>query len=463
MVPNYRLPRILTVGVALLALVFAIYTLANLDQGGHSPWEDRVPFYFPYLSAVDQHGRSYVVDSAMRRLVALESNGTLRYLLEGGRRDDGFYYAHGLAVDSADRLYVYNWVPLPGADFKAQEIQIQRYRANGSLEKTLYRLENTADDDDFPNYFGFFIDHDRLFTLFGDGKSLTLSRLSLEGGASTTVRTLLTGQDFVAVAGTASGRLAGAARDGSLWEAEPGQDWKKISVPGVSKPWDLKYQSDDRLLILDLLGGSILRREADGSSQRLLTSTQTQGVFADTMTVALDGTITVADKDRQRLLVSKGTGHFTAFQGAVLSPGDKFFRWFFWGSAVAAVVLTVVALVLVYFYFVNRRLPLLFIQLILFVPIIVLVQAYAFNRVYEVLSDRYRGQVRSTLLNAANLTARLLPGADVQALQSPGDFGSPAYERLKTVATSLRKSGQESSAFNYLAIYRLVGGQPYYV
>ena len=451
---------ILTAVLTLVAVVLAAVALFNLRGASSAPWVDRVPFFFPYSLALDQQGRSYVIDSGTRRLVALNADGTLRWVLPGGQRENGFYYAQRVGVDAQDRLYVYNWVPFPGADYKAQEIQIQRYDEAGRLEKTVFRLQNATDSEDFPAYFGFFIQGDQLYTLIGDGEKFVLSRSSTEGGAQTVLRELPAAKNFVALAATADGRVAGAARDGSVWEALPGAGWAEVSLPGVKKPWD---QADGRLVLLDLLTGTLQRREADGRLTVLLASSVTKGVFADSFAIAPNGAVAVADKELQRLLISTGPGDLLAFEGALYSPQDKVGQWIFWGSALLAGLFLFAALMHLYVVLADRRLPLLVLQLTVFVPIIIMAQVFAVNRVYDTLSVRYEGQVNSTLMNAAALTAKLLPIADIQALQVPSDFDSPAYLRLKTVAKSLQKAGQDADGFNYIAIYRLINGLPHYV
>jgi class 3 adenylate cyclase len=446
-----------------LPLGFGLFAAWNPGGFSRLPWAPEVPFYFPFLTAVDQKGTAYVSDTATRRIVALNADGTLRWVRDGGRRANGFYYAHGLAVDSQDRLYVYNWVPLPGADYKAQEIQVQRYRADGSLDKTLVRLANTSGSDDFPQYFRFFVQGNRLFTLLADGATIRLESRNLEGGEGTLVRAVPEPADFVSIASTPEGKMAGAARDGSLWECGPGASWVPVTLPGMRKPWDVQYTSDGRLVVLDLLAGSVVRRNSDGSLTTLLSSAQTGGVFADTITLAPNGALAVADKDRQRLLVSAAPGSFQAYPGAVLSAQDRFLSWAFWTSLVLGAAGLVLGLFLVYREVFQRRLPLLFIQLLGSVPIIILAQVFAINGLYSTMAQRYRDQVRDSLMNAAHLASRLLPKDAVQALDVPSDLGSPAYKKLKDVAKAIQAQGEESGAFSYLAVYRRIGSLPYYV
>lgn len=457
-----------------LSLLFILFTIAaslgsglwvafHLSELRHSPLEQKVPFFFPFLTALDKNGRSYVSDTATRRILALDTDGTLRWTLEGGKRKQGFYYAHQLAVDGEDRLYVYNWLPFSGTDLKAEEVQIQRYTPEGQLERTVFRLKNGQESEDFPAYFSFFIQNEALYTITGDGSALTLFRSDLDGENVSTVRSLPSGIDFVSIAGQADGTLYGVARGGGLFQAPPGQLWEPLRIPGVRKPWDVKASPDGALLILDLLQGVIFRFQKGRGLSALLTTKQTQGVFADTFSLSPSGGLAVADKEGQRLLISEPGQDIRAFEGARLSVAGQALRWSVWSALVLGALFALASLVLIYVFWMHRRLPLLLIQLLIFVPIVITAQTLAFNQVYDALSKRYQAQVRDALLNSAALVSQLLPTQDILDLHEPADLDSAAYARLKAVAKEIQKQGEETGAFNFIAIYRLIDGQPCYV
>lgn len=457
------LPLVMVVLCLAGAAASAWWVTTHLDELGQSPLTSKTDFFFPFLTAVDNKGQSYVADTATRRVLALDKEGGLRWILEGGKREGGFYYAQRLAVDSQDRLYVYNWLPFAGADFRAEEVQIQRYTADGKLERTLYRLKNAFAADDFPVFFSFFIEGDGFFTIAGDGKTLTLSRSSLDGEGSVQVRSLPSGIDFISITGKADGTLYGIARSGSLWQALPGQEWAALDLPGLRKPWDIKVAPDGSLLVLDLLRGEVLNFVSAGPGKPVLSTAQTKGVFADTFSVAPNGALAVADKELQRLITVQPGQEPQIFAAAGLSRDRVVIRWSVWLAAGAGGLLLLSAGFIFYWVFLQRRLPLLLVQLVIFVPIIITAQAVAFNQVYDTLKKRYQEQVRDTLLSSAQLTARLLPADRISTLDQPADLDSEDYSALREVAKAIVKQGQDTKAFNFMAIYRLIDGKPCYV
>ncbi len=461
--PERRVTRLLSAALASVALLAGVWVAYHSSDLKSPPWRDRLPLFFPFYTAVDQSGRAYTSDSATSRLVALDRDGSLRWTLDGRKYSGGFYNAVGLAIDSHDDLYVTNWLPMVAQNALAQELQIQRYNSLGQLMGTVYRLENTSHSEDFPGYFSFTIQKDVLYILHGDGTRYDLFQVPAAGGTPTLVRTVNAPTDFVSIANTPDGTLAGAARNGTLWRAAPGQDWKLSPVPGVAKPWDLKFHPDGSLLVLDLLGGTIKKLGLDGSLEIVLDSKQTGGTFSDTFSLAPNGTLVIADKERQRLLVSPFAREYRAYEGASLNSGTVAGHWVTYVSLVVGSLCALAALVLFYLFVVKRRVPLMVIQVGLFVPIIIAAQAITFGQVYDGLYSRYKAEVRNTLLNAAQLVARTLSPQDLLALKNPADLDSEAYQRLKKAVLSLRTTGRETGAFSYIALYRNLGGHVHIV
>ncbi len=466
----YILPMIFGIAARRAALAFlgisvalAAYVLTFRGELTRLPVAESLPLFFPYASAMDSEGNGYVVDTAQRRIVALDKEGRLRWVKTGGRRSGGFFYAANLAVDGQNRLYVYNKIPYQGLGFNTEEIQVLRYSKSGAFERVVFSEKNQASSDSYPGFFSIFVRADRLYYLSGDGHNLNLFSTDLDGGGRIPIRSLPTSLDFVAVAALPNGSLCAAVRDGSVWQAEPGASWTLLPIPTAPKPWDLRYDEKGRLLLLDLLKGELLRLEPDGKTDILLSTRRTGGVFADSFAISPKGALVVADKERQALIVAEEGGEPKVFKGARYSEATLAFRWSVWLGLVLA-LLSLVAAVLSFFLGVMRgRHPLLLVQIVFFVPVIIASQYVAFNQVGDTLARRYRAEVKNTLLNAASLTARLLPLEDVQALAVPSDLASPAYARVRAAAEGLLKEGERTGAFAYLALYRQIGGQPYYV
>jgi len=442
------------VAFGVLFLLCGTWVFYHAEDLKAEPWRDRLALKFPFATAIDPSGRTYTSDSAMGRLVALERDGSLRWALDGLKRSEGFYNAVSLELDSKGNLYLLNWLPAPGQDWVAQEMQVQRYSVDGKFLSTVFRLENTAQSDAFPNYLSFSIQNDTIYVVHGDGIKYDLFALPVTGGTPKLLRSVASTIDFVSIVSQPDGTLSGAARNGTLWKAVPGDDWKPASAQGIVKPWALKYHPDGSLLILDLVKGSIMKRGLDGKQTIVLDSRMTQGTLADTFSVASNGTLLIADKERQRLILTPSAGQYSFQDGAFFNAPTVFAHWFTWVAVVIGSLALLVFLLNFWLAVLKRRIPLVVLQVTLFVPILVLAQAVTINQVFEGLYSRYSDEVHSTLLNAAQLVAKTLSPEDLEALDEPKDLDSEAYRRLNKAALAIRTIGRQTSAFSYIALYR---------
>jgi len=438
----------------MLSVLFGTWVLFHTADLKSEPWRSRVALKFPFATAVDTSGRIYTSDSAMGRLVALERDGSLRWTLEGLKHSEGFYNAVGLDIDSKGNLYVTNWLPAPGQDWVAQEMQIQRYDSDGRFLSTVFRLENSERTDAFPGYLSFSIQNDTIYIVHGDGIKYELFELPVTGGQAKVLRTVYSKIDFVSIVSKPDGTLVGAARNGTLWKALPAEEWKPNPIPGIIKPWALKYHPDGSLLILDLVRASIEKLGKDGKLTKVLDSQITHGTFADTFAVAANGTIVVADKEQQRLLVSPSDRVYTIYEGAKLNTSTVIGHWFTWVAAVSGGLALLGSCLIFWLSVLKLSLPLVVLQVVLFIPILILAQAVTVNQVFEGLYSRYNFEVHRTLLNSAEVIARMLSPEDLEALQAPADLDSEAYRKLNKAALAIRAVGRQTGAFSYIALYR---------
>jgi class 3 adenylate cyclase len=468
--------RILVAAFVALALASAVFVLANPKLADTSPLEAGLHFRYPNVTGSDSRGRMYVVDSGTRRLIAMDADGGFRWEIDGGVREGGFYYALGLAFDSQDRLYIYNSLPDQNGEGRVQAIQIQRYDSEGHFEKTVHELVNAASKDDFPQYFSFFIDKDRLFYILEESGVFTLWNLPVEGGTPAKVLEFAPPGDVVSVSGTGPGTMAAVARNGFLYLMDADGSWRQRSDLPLRKPWDARIGPDGDVFVLDILNRSIGRIARDRTASTLFTlQTPTRGdrigtperpagSYADAIAVGSHGLVTVADKENHRIIsIDPSGGAFRLIPLAAYSVVQRFWRYAFWVALAGGVAFLAAAGVLSYVFLVRRRLPLLVRQVGIFVPIIIAAQMVTYNQVYSGLYQRYQGEVAGTLLNAASLAARQLPAAEISRLRAPADSDGADYEAVAKAASALSGVTDQTGGVSYLSLYRMEGGAVYTV
>ncbi|HRX17151.1 MAG TPA: hypothetical protein P5123_12615, partial [Spirochaetota bacterium] len=120
----------------LIAAVFICYLLRwyIFDL----PFSSTQQFNYPSYAITDNDSNIYVIDTSLRRVVKLDGQGRLLFVIEGGRREEGtFFYAADLAVDNEGNLYVLNWLHDEGG-FHVEKEEILQYSSDGQFRQIVY-------------------------------------------------------------------------------------------------------------------------------------------------------------------------------------------------------------------------------------------------------------------------------------------------------------------------------------
>ncbi|MDR0337453.1 MAG: MFS transporter [Planctomycetaceae bacterium] len=95
---------------------------------------------YPTYVVADRIG-CYTVDNSQRRIVVADSQGILRFTVDGGQRhSQGFFYALDIAPRPDGGFYLLNGVPDEQCEYFIRE-SILQYDSKGHLVKTLYSIE----------------------------------------------------------------------------------------------------------------------------------------------------------------------------------------------------------------------------------------------------------------------------------------------------------------------------------
>ncbi|MDR1291180.1 MAG: MFS transporter [Planctomycetaceae bacterium] len=98
-------------------------------------------FSYPIYSVSD-NGGYYVIDNSQCRIIAVDSQGKLRFTLDGGLRlQQGFFHAVDIVPLPNGGFYLLNGVPDERCEYFVRE-SILQYDAQGHLVKILYTIEH---------------------------------------------------------------------------------------------------------------------------------------------------------------------------------------------------------------------------------------------------------------------------------------------------------------------------------
>lgn len=445
----------------------------GLDQLDHYPWESELNLIYPSLAVVDSVGTIHIVDSASRRIVSTDQQGRLLNLHHGGQRQQGFYYAHDLDLDSLDRLYVYNLIPEEGNVAQTKAIQIVRYSHDGNFDRIIFEQISTNQSREhrqnhrryFPDLFSLSVLGETIYYFINDGKSLSLNKMDLEGNDKSKVLELPYLDGLVAIDGIEKGLIFAVTRDGSIFRLDENLIWQVLSIDHTVRPWDIKLGSDSRIWFLDLVKREIRTIEKPLTAKVVSVAFKmglNEGSPGDRFFLGKDNSLTLTEKLGQSIIFQDSQGQRLKLQTLVRDPNEMLRTMIAWFG----VMLTAIAIVLAVFAFVTmlfkKRIPIVLIHLLLLVPFIGLAQAFYFSQLYQILQVRYQAQVKISLSAAALLATKAVDAQALDRLQKPQDFSGASYSAVAERGSQLADL-LDNSLLSYFSIYRMQDQRVYVV
>jgi predicted MFS family arabinose efflux permease len=125
-----------------LLLVFSALVCFNFSFLSEPPFAKSFELDYAYKAVMDSERNSYIIDTAQRRIIKIDSDGNFIFRINGGLRKKGtFYYANDLAIDANGYLYVLNLVP-DAAGFYTKREEILKFSPSGKFVDVIYTREH---------------------------------------------------------------------------------------------------------------------------------------------------------------------------------------------------------------------------------------------------------------------------------------------------------------------------------
>ncbi len=430
-----------------------------------SAFDRRVALRNPVSVSLDGQGTLSILDDKYFRILQIDRDGRVVRRLSVQPHDREHYeYWTETAVDSGGTLYAINVVYLVENELVDYE-EIIRYPARGTAE-VLYTFEHEADEDTYDTrLLGLQVRGSWLyFDVRGDEK-VELMRVALAGGPAEHVLDIPASRDDVYnVAGTAPGslwvtsysgdRVFRLGADGTLADARlrpaPARQGEP-DVPPIVLADKLAVDAAGGLLVTDLFNQCVYRARPDGTLDLWLAKADLpdrpgRALFKD-ISPAADGSLAVVEPigggagrvvvfDRDRLAVREVTGGIPSLGLwlRMLAP---------WG-ALAALVLSVVATVLVVYVVVLARRVALALKLITaFVPLVIVSIVFITGRLFEQTFRKVEQEVRFRLAAVAQAGALVVDGDAVARINRPPDYEGEDYAKVAGQLKALVNSGDD--------------------
>lgn len=430
---------------ALLTALLAVSAAALFALGGRpslAPWTRAVALEAPSSLTALPGGDYLAIDKGSRRVLRLDGTGRVTAVLNAGSDPDRSFQYVLAAAGGADGLWLRDVV------WRENGMDVDRERIffcgpSGEKLRAVYTLEGPtgAEVRHRPRLYGPFLTERGPCFGEAEGDGLTLRSLP-DGGVLRTVPYPGAENDLSDCAMDETGRLYLVDKRGLVLAEEPSGGFEELYAGGgslgaaCSVPWDAAA-AGGACVFADLGSRTIRRVTADGpvtvvdgpalwGSGRLRTAPILYQVD-----LSADGRVCLARGDG---VYAQGPGGTPLLEGGAF-PLSAALRAEGWAACAALVLVLASGTALaagVAVLALRRFRPGPGTKLGALVLLCMLIAAMLVSSIiFQAEEDRYVERIFLQMESTARNTARQLEPEDIAAVQTPGDYDSPAYRRLR--------------------------------
>ncbi|UJF34102.1 adenylate/guanylate cyclase domain-containing protein [Paenibacillus hexagrammi] len=467
--------------VLLLLGAAGTYLFGQRDMLKESPFTKEEPFDGLSKAVSDIHNQMYVIDNAKKTIHKLDSEGVLQYSISSDIGKNGeIYRFNDMAADSQGNLYAIRTLLDPyGLTVKSE--QIVRYKQDGSFDAILFTQDYNDAKSSKRYRIGSLrnvqIEGDTLYFFNDEGRSLALYKVDAGSSEPKEIyKASVPEGKYVAEAdGFTPGQLYYSTRSGEIYRAlADGGSELVYPLPGLDRtrrnfPESLHVDSQGRLVFIDFNNKMISR--LDPKHPYILEALVTQSTAdssgsglsfeATTNSLSPDGSMDIVEETQINRRLADGT-LTSAMTGAILSKQVVRHRMIVWSVAAAAVLLVLYALKLLYFNILDRRIPLMMKQIMVFVPIIAASMILLSTVIYTSFSKKMEEETFAELALLAKNGQNLIDGDKLESITSPLDYKGPVYQSFRTkIKAVFDNNVRDDNQGFYKAVYKYEDGVIY--
>ena len=469
---------LLLLALATAGLVY--YTAGHTEQLKTPPNKKSVELNNIARVTADMPGNLYVIHDAKQHITKVRPDGTLHYQLAVPKRGNSYYSFQGVVGHSGGYVYVH-MIELDSYGLYVKGEQIIRYTPTGKLDEVLVAWEYGEDERTMLR-----VGRIKSLQLYKDEVyfySLEDNRIKLHGltGPGQQEETIfeaeLPGHHYVSeVAGVMPDEIYFTSKRGDIYRLfadgvselyyAPGLIETKLAFPNYFRMGD-----EGMLYYLDLHAESVYAIRTLSSAPRASKALLSTGgePFEPTEAVGLypikDGGLLLAMPDN--IVEFNEAGEL---QRIITSAEFPFKRlivfWSVWGAIALAALLVLLMLRLIYTRIMRRRISLIFKQILVFIPIIVVAMAILSNTIFMGFSNKMKSEVDRELQLLAHNGGELIDGNLLSQIRSPDDYGSDAYMAIKAKKDELFDVSSDAGFDReglYSTLYKWQDGKIYLV
>jgi adenylate cyclase len=464
--------------IAILAVVGYVVYL-NFDILTKSPLKQNTPLTSISRAITDKNNNTYIIHNSKKSIVKLDPNGAVVYTIK--TNDTGSTDIHsfnGLAVDQAGSLYTIKMTLDPyGLVVKSE--RIVRFSPEGEENGTFFPLEYPSTETKRFRYgslksLGM---QDNVLTFFVEASNkVTLYRMRVGEAAPEAAGTWeLPGGKYVAsVASNGSNLVYIATRSGEIYKMQTvGQAELVYPLPGLDRtrrnfPEYMRLDMNGRLVYVDFMAKAVSRLDPVQPYviEVLLTEelAKQQGVelsFGDmtSMNIGADNSLITTHEAQIIRQSPEGKLQPPLVEGTHSFSGLLLNKWLIWAIALAGLLLLLYSIRLFYIHVMDRRVSLMFKQMIVFIPVIVGSMVVVSYFIYTDFTEKMEKESLSELSLLARNGRNLIDGDKLERMASPLDYKSADYKVFRKNMDSIYDDNAEKDDGGfYKAVYKYEGG-----
>ncbi len=468
--------------VTLLIIISGIFAYNFSVQLLSNPFNRTFVYQNPSYSITDNEGNNYVIDRSMRRIVKVDAQGNLSWIINGGSREAGsFFYAYEIAVDDSGRLYVINGVLDDEGFFMLRE-EILRYSAKGIFEEVLYS-KNYGIDERKPElvqrgrFSSLHVEKQAVEWFDIDANGIQSIRLLQPKGAIERTTGVYLAKANLMVSGAvrlSDKSIVYSTKKGKIFRSADHSEGVLLysaddQKGNLSIPWWVGADRKGNIYFTDLGSRSIIRINPDKTVKTILSKEKIEkagfqtGSFiyyklsindAGMITTCNDYYIAVISSDSKSIVRYSDGGKLTSRDVAL-----SVLTWFFF------IIVNIAILFLLVFLYLNilkRRIPLMIKQVLIFAPMLIVSVAIPANLIIEDFTSRYKDELNKKISLMVQIAPKVINSDDLDKIKKHEDYMGDSYNRVRTsLLEAFNYSSNDWNRGFYFVIYRVTGDNLY--
>ncbi|GGI46769.1 hypothetical protein GCM10008018_18730 [Paenibacillus marchantiophytorum] len=469
--------------VLLLLGAAGSYLSMHRDSFTLWPFNKSMPFDGLSKAISDHQDNLFVIDNAKKTIHKLNDKGVLQFSITSDTGKNGEVYRfNDMAVDDQGYLYTIRTLLDPyGIAVKSE--QIVRYTPEGQFDRSLFTQEYT--DSQARRYrLGSLrnvqIRQGMVYFFNDETDKLTLYKEPVGETASSTPQIaysvkLPTNKYISEADGFKPGEIYYSTRSGEIYRAfEDGRSELVYPVPGLDRtrrnfPESMHLDNHGRLIFIDFNSKTISRLDPKQpyvieelvNEDKAKASGIELAFDATSSSIADDDSLIIVESAQINRRLADGTLTPSLVE-AQYSDAARTKVILLWSLAIVGVILLLIAIKIIFFNLLNRRLPLMMKQIFILVPVIAASMILLSTVIYNSFSKKMEEETFSELTLLAKNGQNLIDGDKLESLTSPLDYKGAIYQSFrKKIQSVFENNDQDDNQGFYKAVYKYENGVIY--